>query len=91
MFRHHGGTPEKCGYYWDPRKWEMVTVAKKGGLLPGAAERHYFRVPILVLLLLAPVLGGVYTVFLPFIGFSLVLRLAARKTAEALPRQGSPG
>lgn len=86
MLRHYGGTRVKCGYYWNPAKWEVVTVPKEGGRLPGGAEERHFRVPIVLLLLLAPVMGGLYVVFLPFIGFYMILRLAGRKAAEALQR-----
>lgn len=84
MLRHPGGTRVKCGYYWNPRKWDLVMVPKEGGLLPGDPERRYVRVPILLVLLAAPVMGGLYVVFLPLIGFVLILRLTGRKTAEAL-------
>lgn len=86
MLNHQGGTRVKCGYYWNPAKWEIVTIPREGGLLPGGPEHRYLRLPILVLLMLAPVMGGFYVVFLPFIGFFMVLRLAGRKTAEALQR-----
>ena len=84
MFKHEGGTRVRCGYYWSPARWEIVTITKGGGLLPGGREQGYLRLPIALLLLLAPLMGGLYVVFLPFIGFFMVLRLAGRRAAEAL-------
>lgn len=84
MLGYRGGTRVRCGYYWSPAGWEVIPVPREGGHLPGGADHRYFRVPVGLLLLLAPVMGGVYVVFLPFIGFAMILRLAGRKTAEAL-------
>lgn len=86
MLRHHGGSRVKCGFYWNLAKWEIVTVPKEGGILPGALEHRYVRVPILLLLAFAPVMGGLYVTFLPFIGFAMVLGYAGRKTGEAIRR-----
>ena len=86
MWRHRGGSRVKWGFYWNLAKWEIVTVPREGGVLPGAREHRYVRVPILLLLALAPVMGGLYVVFLPFIGFAMVLSFAGRKTAGALQR-----
>ncbi len=86
MLRHHGGTWVKCGYYWNPARWEIVTIPRGGGLLPDGGEQRYLRLPIALLLLVAPVMGGLYVVFLPFIGFFMVFRLAGRQGARALQR-----
>jgi hypothetical protein len=86
MLRHNGGARVKCGYYWNPARWEIVTIPRGGGLLPGGGEQLYLRLPIFLLLLVAPVMGGLYVLFLPFIGFFMILRLAARQGARALQR-----
>ena len=86
MLRHHGGTSVKCGFFWNPARWEIVTVPKEGGVLPGGPEHRYVRIPIILLLVVAPVMGGLYVVFLPFIGFALVFGYAGRRLGEALQR-----
>ncbi len=86
MLRHHGGTSVKCGFFWNPARWEIVTVPKEGGVLPGGPEHRYVRIPIVLLLVVAPVMGGLYVVFLPFIGFALVFGYAGRRLGEALQR-----
>ncbi len=84
MWRHRGGSRVKWGFYWNLAKWEIVMIPKAGGVLPGSEGHRYLRMPILLLLALAPVMGGLYVVFLPFIGFAMALGFAGRKTAGAL-------
>jgi hypothetical protein len=68
-----GGETAKAGFYWHGAGWEIVTLAGKGGVLPGSDAERYVRIPTLAMLLLAPVMGGVFVVFLPLIGFVLAL------------------
>jgi hypothetical protein len=84
--RHHGGTHAGPGYYWNVKGWTMATMPREGGLLPGPAEHHYVKVPALLLLGLAPLLGGLFVVFLPFIGFALVFSLIGKKAIAATYR-----
>ncbi len=74
-----GGTQVKTGFYWSPKAWEMAMIPAGGGPLPGGAGHDFFRVPTLLFLLLAPVMGACYVFFLPFVGFVLVASWAARK------------
>ena len=88
MLRHHGGTRVRAGFYWNVAGWTIETIGKEGDLLPGGAEHRYVKLPIVLVLALAPVMGGLYVMFLPCIGFAMVLALAARKAVEALTRLG---
>jgi hypothetical protein len=74
MTRQRGGTWVAPGYYWNAAGWEMATIPKGGGVLPGAAEDRYVRVPPVALLVLAPTMGLLFAIFLPFIGFAMVIR-----------------
>jgi hypothetical protein len=56
----------------------MAMIPAEGGLLPGGADRHYTRIPTFLFLLMAPVMGALYVVFLPFAGFALVAGHALR-------------
>ena len=56
-----------------------LTSVERRGALPGGANEHYRRVPMLVMLLLAPLLGLAFVIFLPFIGFAVMLRLLGEK------------
>jgi hypothetical protein len=79
MLRHEGGTRVGSGFYWNVSRWSIVTIPKGGGVLPGAAEHRYVKLPVLVLLAVAPLMGGLYVMFLPFIGFAMVGAALARK------------
>jgi hypothetical protein len=86
MLTYHGGTRVRSGFYWSRSSWTVLTLPREGGVLPGGEEHRYLKVPILLLLGLAPVMGGLYVMFLPFIGFAMVLGLAAKRTAGGLAR-----
>jgi hypothetical protein len=73
-----GGTKVKNGFYWSMQAWDMAMVPAEGGQLPGDGARTYTRIPTVLFLLLAPMMGALYVVFLPFVGFAMVLGYAAR-------------
>ena len=75
---HNGGTKVNYGFYWSAKAWDMAMVPAEGGLLPGGSDRHYRRIPTFLFLLMAPVMGALYVVFLPFAGFALVAGHALR-------------
>ena len=88
MARHCGGSPAMSGYYWNARRWSITPVAKPGGFLPGGPEERYLKVPAVAVLALMPLLGGLFVVFLPVIGFALVAYALTRKVT-ALARGGA--
>ena len=61
----------KPGFYWNRKTWEIITVDGKS---PGANVDSCVRVPTFLALLLAPILGGAFVIFLPFCGIALFLR-----------------
>jgi hypothetical protein len=71
MARYEGGNRVPGGYYWNPRRWSITPVREDGSKLPGTAADRYLRVPFALALFLAPVLGGLFVVLLPFIGLAL--------------------
>lgn len=81
MARHIGGSPAQSGYYWSPRHWSITPIPRPGGFLPGGPGDRYLRVPTLAVLLLMPILGGLFVVFLPLIGFALVAWALGKKLA----------
>ena len=90
MRRTIGGTPVKSGYYWNVGKWEVIPVEKDGGRLPGGPTERYLEVPTLALLLLLPIVGGLFVVFLPVTAFVLVAYALAMNVA-ALALGGAAG
>jgi hypothetical protein len=76
-----GGTAVRSGYYWNLGKWEVIPVERDGGQLPGGRGDKFLRIPVVVVLALLPMLGGLFVVFLPVIGFALVAYALAKKVA----------
>lgn len=85
-----GGSRVEAGFYWSPAEWEVVTISGEGGTLPGAAEARYHRIPAALMLLAAPLMGAAFVVFLPFIGFALLLTYAGRR-GLAIARTAADG
>ncbi len=83
MTKHIGGSTVKAGFYWNLKKWEMVTLSGAGGTLPGTGADRYLKVPVLALLVLAPIMGACYAMFLPFIGFALLFSYLGKKAFAA--------
>ncbi len=81
-----GGAQVRGGYYVNGRTFEFATVAVDGGRLPGGAEARWLRVPTPLVFFVAPVLGALFVVALPLIGFGYVGYELARKL-HLLPRQ----
>jgi hypothetical protein len=74
-----GGNKAKGGLYWKKREWEIVTVEGKDGVLPGGGDTEYFRIPGTLFAPVALILGLAFYVFLPLLGFAMVLSLVAKK------------
>jgi hypothetical protein len=83
MAKRIGGTAAKSGFYWNLAKWEMTVVPKQGGVLPGGGGDTYLKVPVLGLLVLAPMMGAAYAMFLPFIGFAMLFTFLGKKALAA--------
>ena len=79
MFKHKGGDVVKGGFYWNQAQWHLENVDGKFGTLPGTEESRYARVPTLLLFVLAPLMGALFVVFLPFIGFALLIGMIVAK------------
>ncbi len=88
MRKRIGGTAAKNGFYWNLGKWEMTMVPNQGGILPGGAGDRYLKAPVVALLVLAPLMGAVYAMFLPFIGFAMLFTFLGKK-ALAMGRSGA--
>jgi hypothetical protein len=87
MARYTGGDRVPGGYYLNLRHGIRL-VPDRGGVLPGTTSDRHVRISWVTALLLAPFLGGMFVVLLPFIGLGLFFRLAWRKlTGDA--REGA--
>lgn len=88
MTRKAGGDAAEPGFYWSRRRWEIVPVAAPGSRLEGGPADLYLKLPAAAVLALAPLMGGLFAFFLPLIGFVMVFRELATRTARAVWRGG---
>lgn len=88
MTRYTGGTQVGGGYYWNARGWEVEVVPDEGGTLRGSAETRYVKVPFPALFVVVPLLGALFLMFMPLVGFALFAYAVARKVTGGV-RQGA--
>ena len=88
MARYTGGMKVGGGYYWNTRSWEVETVPAEGGRLRAADGARYVKVPFPALFVIVPLLGALFLMFLPFIGFALFAYAVARKVTGGV-KQGA--
>ena len=85
MRTYQGKQDVEPGLYFNTRRYRMESV-DTWGPLPGADEETYCRVPLVVMLAAAPLLGLAFVIFLPLIGFAMVAWLLGNKVAELAGR-----
>lgn len=99
MTTYAGGTQVRSGYYLDTSsfRFRFANVDRDGQALPGGAEARWRKVPVLAVVAAAPVLGGLFVVALPFLGFGVTayavarrLGVGARRGAEELAATMAP-
>jgi hypothetical protein len=78
------------GLYFSVRPLGLKSIERTGPL-PGNEPDVYRRVPMLLMLAMAPLLGLAFVIFLPFIGFAMVFRLAGEKAVEVGARAATEG
>lgn len=76
MTTYTGGDAVKAGFYWNQGRWAAEAVPAAGGVLPGDAAVTYRRIPWPALLVIAPVMGGAFAMFLPFVGLAMLVQWA---------------
>jgi hypothetical protein len=80
------GEAAKAGFYFNTRTWELDLHRKDGDALPGTGADRYLRVPAVTLVLLGPIMGFAFVVFMPFIGFALAARELGLRGAKWIGR-----
>lgn len=87
MTRFESNAAVKSGYYFNPITMSVAPVARDGERLPN--ERgSWIAVPTVAALALTPILGALFLMFLPVIGFVLFANAAAAKVV-AVSRGGA--
>ena len=63
--RHEAGEFVPAGIYWSRKSWDLTPISEEGGYLPTENEaRYYYRLPLLMVMALAPVAGLAFILFL---------------------------
>jgi hypothetical protein len=95
---YESGSAVLSGYYFNPAGWHVEPIANDGDRLPATLSGSWMRVPTAAALLLVPMLGAGFLIFLPLIGFLVTLQAAAapvvrmfRSSATELAATVTPG
>lgn len=81
MTRHRAHEHVEPGIYFNLRKVAFASM-EDDGRLPGTDGDVYHRVPAVAMLVVGPLVGLAYFVFLPLVGFAMLGALIARKAWE---------
>lgn len=94
---YESGSAVTSGYYFNAAAWHVEPIANDGGKLP-EGRGSWMKVPTAAALLLVPILGATFLMFLPLIGFILLFQAMAQKvlglfrtSATELAATMSPG
>jgi hypothetical protein len=82
---YNGNEHVEPGLFFHAKSLSFKSIEHEGPL-PGGAEDRYRRVPVIALIAAAPILGLLYVIFLPLIGFGMVAYLAGGKALDAMNR-----
>ena len=92
-----GGSAVKSGYYFNASRWAIEPVARDGERLP-EGKGEWLPIPTAAALLLTPILGATFLMFMPLVGFILTLQAITapivhlvRGSAKDLAATMSPG
>ncbi len=84
MKRYAAGTKVEPGYYLSTSHWAFANVGPTVAPLAGEAGEQFVKVPFALALLLAPVAGLLFVMFLPFIGVALAVGVVGKKLGQKL-------
>jgi hypothetical protein len=83
MAKYTSGMQVGGGYYWNTSNWEVEVVPSEGSRLKGGSDAKYVKVPFPALFVIVPLLGALFLMFMPFIGFALFAYAIAKRLAGA--------
>jgi hypothetical protein len=89
MASYAGGMAVNGGYYWNPTSWAVEVVPPEGGRLAGAAATSYVKMPFPLLFVVVPLLGALFLMFLPLIGFALFGHAIVKKVTGGVRRSAT--
>ena len=90
MTTYTGRQTVNAGFYLNTKTYSLETL-NQAGELPGNDLDTYRHVPMLALLAAAPLLGLAFVMFLPFVGFAMVLHLVGKKAYQLVTDAATEG
>ena len=88
MFKKYsGGTFVPCGTYLNTKNWEFHGVPREGDYLEGEGVTYY-RVPLLAVMVLGPLAGLAFILFLPVAVPAVLIYAVARRLAMSIRGRG---
>lgn len=87
--RYAPGARVERGLYWNQRSWEFADIPEEGGQLP-EGKHPYHRIPVLLAIASAPVVGLGFILFLPLAVPPVLLYAAGKAVARKLARRRAP-
>ena len=90
MTTYTGTQTVEAGLYLNTTTFDVATM-DANGTLPGTAQETYRRIPMLLMLAAAPLLGLAFVMFLPLIGFGMMLHLVGTKTRQLVTEAATAG
>ena len=84
MKRYFGNQLVKRGIYLSLKRRDFVTIENESDPLPGASDERYVKIQPIAMIVLGPIMGLMYVIFLPFISIAMVLGLVASKALLGL-------
>lgn len=82
MKRHYAGQIVEAGFYLNTRTLELTAIGPQGGKLGGPEQSRHVKIPAVLMLALAPLLGALYVIFLPLAGFAMLFRFVGGQAAK---------
>lgn len=91
MRKHEANEVANPGFYWNRKTWDLTTIEGTPKALPGEPGTTYLRVPAPLVLAVAPLMGALYVMFLPLIGFAMLAHHLANKVRHTtVPTAAEP-
>ncbi|MDO8490441.1 MAG: hypothetical protein Q7T04_00315 [Dehalococcoidia bacterium] len=83
--RHGDRQPLKAGYYWELSTGNIIFIPHR---LMGDRRKRYLRIPAPLVVVLGPVLGLLYIVWLPLVGVVTLTGLGFQRLGQAFRAGG---
>ena len=65
LTKHEAGEFVPGGIYWSKKSWDLTVISEEGGYLPNEnGARTYYHLPLLAVILLSPLAGLAFILFL---------------------------